>query len=65
MNIKKYLVTLEILFDLIALAHLLRFIFDWEVVIQGFVVPLWFSLIIIVIMLLLARQAFKLRNREL
>ncbi|MEK7175407.1 MAG: hypothetical protein AAB693_01215 [Patescibacteria group bacterium] len=62
MNIKKYLLTLEILFDLIALAHLLRFIFGWEVVIQGFVVPSWVSLVVFIVMLLLARQAFKLRK---
>ena len=28
---------------LVAIVHLLRLIADWEVVVNGFVVPVWFS----------------------
>lgn len=31
------------LFALIAVAHLLRLIFSWEVVVAGFVIPMWWS----------------------
>jgi hypothetical protein len=32
------------LFTLIALVHLLRLLTGWEVVVVGYVVPVWFSL---------------------
>ena len=32
------------LFTLIALVHLLRLFTGWEVVVAGYVVPVWFSL---------------------
>ena len=32
-----------IIFSIISLAHLLRLIFHWEVIVNGFVVPLWIS----------------------
>jgi hypothetical protein len=31
------------LFALIAVIHLLRLLFSWEVVVAGFVIPLWWS----------------------
>ena len=31
------------LFALIAVAHVLRLIFSWEVVVAGFVIPVWWS----------------------
>lgn len=31
------------LFALIAVAHVLRLIFAWEVVVAGFVIPVWWS----------------------
>jgi hypothetical protein len=33
-----------VLFTLIALVHLLRLFTGWEVVVVGYVVPVWFSL---------------------
>jgi hypothetical protein len=37
------------LFALIALAHLLRVFAGWEVVVVGYVIPVWFSLIGLVV----------------
>lgn len=32
-------------FSLVALLHLLRLVFGWEVIISGIVIPLWVSVI--------------------
>ncbi|MEK6581227.1 MAG: hypothetical protein AABY50_06045 [Nitrospirota bacterium] len=32
-------------FSLVAVLHLLRLIFGWEVIVSGFTVPVWFSAI--------------------
>jgi hypothetical protein len=32
-----------IVFSIVALAHLLRLLFGWEITINGFIVPLWVS----------------------
>jgi Na+/proline symporter len=32
-----------IIFSVLSLAHLLRLFFRWEVIVNGFVVPLWVS----------------------
>jgi hypothetical protein len=34
-----------VVFALVGLAHLLRLFAGWEVVVGGFVIPVWFSLI--------------------
>ena len=48
-----------IVFLLVAVMHLLRFLFKVEAVIGGFTVPLWYSLIGSVIALLLSLWMFK------
>ena len=42
-NVKPFTITAVALFTLIALVHLLRLVAGWEVVITGFVVPVWWS----------------------
>lgn len=37
------------LFALIALAHLLRLFTGWEIVVVGYVIPVWFSLVGLVV----------------
>ena len=32
-----------IIFTLMAIAHVLRLVFGWEVVVVGFVIPVWWS----------------------
>lgn len=34
-----------VVFSLVAVLHLLRLIFGWEVIVVGFTVPVWFSAI--------------------
>ncbi|MBI5203635.1 MAG: hypothetical protein HZA11_01825 [Nitrospirae bacterium] len=34
-----------VVFSLVAILHLLRLIFGWEVIVSGFIVPLWLSAI--------------------
>ena len=33
-----------VIFSILSLAHLLRLIFHWEVIVNGFIVPLWGSI---------------------
>jgi hypothetical protein len=32
-----------VIFSIISLAHLLRFFFQWEVIVNGFIMPQWVS----------------------
>jgi len=34
-----------VVFSLVAILHLLRLIFGWEVIVSGMIVPVWFSAI--------------------
>ena len=46
-------------FLLVALMHLLRFIFKVEVIVAGFTVPLWFSLVGLIVALMLSMWLFR------
>ena len=46
-------------FLLVALMHLLRFIFKVEVIVAGFEVPLWYSLVGIIVALMLSMWLFR------
>ena len=37
------------IFELIALLHILRLFFGWEVIVNGFVIPMWASVIGLII----------------
>jgi len=41
--VKPFTITAVVLFALIALMQLLRFILSWEVTVNGMVVPVWVS----------------------
>jgi lipopolysaccharide export LptBFGC system permease protein LptF len=47
--VKPFTTTAVVLFALIALMQLLRFILGWEVTVNGAIVPIWASLIAFVI----------------
>jgi hypothetical protein len=47
--VKPFTTTAVVLFALIALMQLLRFILGWEVAVNGVIVPIWASLIAFVI----------------
>jgi hypothetical protein len=43
LSVKPVTLTAAILFSLIALMQLLRFILNWEVIVNGVIVPVWVS----------------------
>lgn len=47
------------LFTLMAIAHLLRLLAGWEVVVSGFVVPVWWSALGLVIAGVLALMVWR------
>ena len=46
-------------FLLVALMHFLRFIFKVEVIVAGFTVPLWYSLVGLIVALMLSMWLFR------
>jgi hypothetical protein len=60
MNYSKYCIASGVLFSLVALAHLLRLIYDMSVQIEGFAVPMLASWIGFVIPACLAIWAFRI-----
>jgi hypothetical protein len=47
------------LFALIALAHLIRLFTGWEIVVVGYVIPVWFSLIGLIVAAGLAAMVWR------
>ncbi len=60
MSQKTYYVVSGVLFAVIAVLHVLRFVFRWEAVIGGLSIPFWVSGFAILIFGYLAYTAFKL-----
>jgi len=58
MKQKTYLLTVGIVFTIVAIAHLVRLIFGWEVLIDTWALPVWFSAVFIFIGYL-AFEAFR------
>jgi hypothetical protein len=58
-----FLLTAGIVFLLIAIAHLARIVFGVSFVVRGFSVPMWASLITIVISGYLAHESFHFARR--
>jgi hypothetical protein len=52
-----------VIFLIVALAHAVRLIFKWEVIIAGWQVPMWLSAIAAVIAAYLAYEGFRMRTR--
>lgn len=53
-----------VVFGLIALGHVLRIIFRWSIVIQGFSVPMWASWLAVVVIGYLAYEGFRLAKKS-
>jgi energy-converting hydrogenase Eha subunit A len=53
-----------LVFGLVALAHVLRIVFGWSVVIQDFPVPMWASWIAVIVMGYLAYEGFRLARKS-
>jgi phosphoglycerol transferase MdoB-like AlkP superfamily enzyme len=60
MSRKAYLKTAGSIFLLLAAFHLLRLVFGWEAVFEGWVVPHWVSVVALVVSGYLAYEGFKL-----
>ena len=60
MRVKPYLVASAVIFSLVALAHLLRILLGWSVVIAGWHVPVWPSWLALVVLVVLVITAVRL-----
>lgn len=49
MDRKQYLTVASAIFVIVALAHLVRALMDWPIVIAGWIVPMWLSWLAFVI----------------
>lgn len=65
MNTKMYFLISGVLFTIIALLQLTRFLFGWEAMIGGWSVPLWISGVFVIIAGYLAYTGFRLRKTVL
>src|SRR6266566_7521144 len=64
MSQKTFSVVAGLIFLLIAIMHGLRLAFRWEVVLNGWSVPMWVSVVAIVIAAYLAFEGLKLGRRS-
>lgn len=64
MSNKKYTKISGIIFAIVGLAHLLRVVLGWDVIIGGWDVPLWFSFIAVLVLAFLAYTALKLSGKK-
>ena len=62
MNQKIFNTLAGMVFLAVAILHLCRFFFRWEAIIGGWVVPMWVSVLALVLSGYLAWSAFKLRR---
>ncbi len=60
MRVKPYLAATAVIFSLVALAHLLRILLGWSVVIAGWPVPVWPSWLALVVLVVLVIYAARL-----
>ena len=60
MSQKAYLKTAAFIFLVIAALHLLRLVFGWEAVFEGWAVPQWVSVAALAVSGYLAYEGFKL-----
>lgn len=49
MNVRTYAVVSAVIFGLVALVQLLRLIFQWPVTVDGQPVPIWVSVIVLIV----------------
>jgi hypothetical protein len=60
MNTRSYAITSSVIFFLVALAHLLRLVWRWDVMIDGWHVPAWVSIVGLLVAGFLSFQGFRL-----
>lgn len=60
---RQYITISGLFLTLLALVQLIRFLFQWPVVIDGVSIPTWLSLVAAIIVGALAIWAFRVRSR--
>jgi len=60
MNNRTYALTSSVIFLLVALGHLLRLVRQWDVMIDGWQVPAWVSVVSVLVAGFLSYQGFRL-----
>ena len=63
MTTRSFALTAGVIFSLISLLHLLRIIFGWQAVLEGWTVPLWPSWIAMLVGVYLGYQGFRLGKK--
>jgi hypothetical protein len=51
-----------VIFLIVAIAHVLRLVFKWDVTVGGWMVPMWLSAVAAVIAAYLAYEGFRMRK---
>ena len=64
MRQKTFSLVVGLTFLLIAVMHVLRLAFKWEVILNGWSVPMWVSAVAVVITAYLAFESLKLSRRS-
>ena len=62
MRVKTFL-RVSVIFLIVAVVHLLRLVFKWEVILAGWAAPVWLSAVAFVIAAALAYEGFQLSRR--
>lgn len=60
MSRKTFTIVASVIFLVGAVAHALRLVFRWEVILAGWQVPLWISVVALIIAASLAYEGFRL-----
>ncbi len=63
MGQKAYFITTGIFFLVVAVLHLLRLVFGWEILIEGWPIPRWLNFVTLIITGYLAYAALRLSRR--
>jgi hypothetical protein len=64
MSQRTFSLVAAVVFGLVALAHVLRIILRWSVIVQDFSIPMWASWIAVVVMGYLAYEGFRLARKS-
>jgi hypothetical protein len=63
MSQRAYLITTCIFFLIVAFLHLLRLVFGWEILMEGWPIPRWLNFVALIITGYLAYAGFKLSRK--
>jgi hypothetical protein len=64
MNVRTYALTSSIIFCLVAILQLLRLILQWDVVVNGWQLPMWASIIAVLVAGFLSFAGFRLAQAQ-